>query len=54
MNFFGNENDPLAKTLKDLNDKSSDSTLESTGNFFDPVHERDTHVKPPTNVMRTS
>ena len=51
MNFFGNENDPLAKTLKDLNDKSSDSTLESTGNFFDPVHERDTHVKPPTNVM---
>ena len=50
MEFFGNDNDPLAKTLKDLSIKSSESAMGDAGNFFDPVHERDHHVKGPQNA----
>lgn len=51
MQFFGNDTDPLAKTLKDLGDKTSESHIGNAGNFFDPVHERDNHVKPPQNAQ---
>lgn len=49
MEFFGNESDPLAKTLKELGEKSSQSHIGDAGNFFEPVHERDHHVKAPQN-----
>ena len=51
MEFFGNDNDPMAKTLKDLKENTSESHLGNAGNFFDPVHERDRHIKPPKNVQ---
>ena len=51
MEFFGNDNDPMAKTLKDLKENTSESHLGNAGDFFTPVHERDRHVKPPQNVQ---
>ena len=51
MNFYGNENDPLTKTLNDLQDSAVDSTLGNAGDFFTSVHERDNHTKP-TNTKK--
>ena len=45
MEFFGNDNDPLAKTLNDLKEHEQSSKLGNAGDFFSPVHERDPHVK---------
>ena len=46
MNFYGNENDPLTKTLKDLQENSESSHIGNAGDFFTAVHERDVHTKP--------
>lgn len=45
MELFGNDSDPLAKTLQQLQENSQDSKLGNAGDFFTPVHPRDTHVK---------
>ena len=46
MNFFGNNDDPLTKTLNELQEHAKDSNLGNAGDFFTSVHERDTHTKP--------
>ena len=46
MEFYGNSTDPLAKTLKELKESGEKSSFGDAGDFFKPVHERDTHVKP--------
>lgn len=49
MDFFGNTSDPLAKTLQQLKENEKDSRLGNNGDFFTRTHERDPHVKPPSN-----
>jgi len=46
MQFHGNSSDPLAKTLRELAESEVSSQLGDAGDFFKPVHDRDTHVKP--------
>ena len=45
MEIHGNDNDPLAKTLKLMKESAKESGLGHAGNFFDPVHPRDKHIK---------
>lgn len=45
MEMHGNENDPLAKTLKTIKESAQESKLGNAGDFFTPVHPRDSHVK---------
>ena len=45
MQFFGNNNDPMAQTLKALEEHQGESKLGNAGDFFTSTHERDPHIK---------
>ena len=46
MNFFGNDQDPFAKTLKDINENAKTTSSDNAGDFFSAVCERDPFTKP--------